>query len=75
MEVSKTDFDAVHSKLEQYVVRLDLSNPPVTPRGAGYLPMYGSIRTFSTVARDSNYAVRRSVAGGLKMLQCVLKML
>jgi hypothetical protein len=73
--VNKTDYDAVHSKLEQYMMRLDLSNPPVTPQMmAGYLPTYGSIRTFSTVARGST-AVRGSVAGGLKVLQRVLKMI
>jgi hypothetical protein len=74
MGVKKTNFKAVHSKLEQYVVRLDLSNPPVTPQQAGYLPTYGSIRSFSTLARDSN-AVRGSVAGGMKVLQRVLKMI
>jgi hypothetical protein len=50
------------------VVRLDLSNPPVTPQKAEYLSTYGSIRTFSTMARDIN-AVRGSVAGGMKVLQ------
>jgi hypothetical protein len=74
MGVNKTNFKAVHSKLEQCVVRLDFSNPPVTPQKEGYLPTYGSIRTFSTVARDSN-SVRGSVAGGMKVLQRLLKMI
>ena len=74
MRVNETNFNAVHSKLEQYVVRLDLNKPPVTPQKAGYLPTYDSIRTFSTMARDSN-AVRGSVAGGMKALQRVLKMI
>jgi hypothetical protein len=75
MGVNNKEFKAVHDKLEQFVVRLDLRNPPFSPQKAGgYLPAQGSIRTFSTAARDSS-AVRGSVAGGTKVLQRVLKII
>lgn len=66
-----TNFNVVHSKLEQYVVRLDISNLfVIAQKKADYLSTYGFMRTLKSVARDSN-AVHWSVAGEMKVLQLI----
>ncbi len=78
MGVSKSDFDLVHDKLEQYVVRLDLNNPPANnppARAKKWVRKLAPHRYFSTSLSANNGS--KTVCGftaGVKVLRCVLKL-
>jgi len=67
MKVTKADYKLVSGMLEQYVVGIDVDNPPATVKRMAY--SFGSTRAFSTTARrdGSTVHVHGSVAN-LKVL-------